>query len=460
MSKPKRVTNGIKYNLTKRSDSRYYQLSFTDPRPADPSKAQIRLSTESDTLAGAEAFADDYLMKYVPGQPKNKLTVADLIAATLQHKANHQKRDHAEKSRNWELRLRDKFGSWDHRDLTADVLEDYKSWCLGAPVDEHTSALRRRWTPIQQTEVERTDKRGNTYSMKLDVIAKATINLDLALLSKAYRDANRKGLITYRPWIRKYGKKELPRRTGTVALTEFDAVMALDPPAPVWLRGMIHIYNDDGNRASELRKVKVGAYQSIPTPEGEAGLLQLDASITKTQHGRTVPLSKAAHELVKQCIVGKGADEYLFTRDDLGKGERQVLDFRKTWVATLLRAGITRKILLHDFRRTSVGDFEEAQVSRGTGMSISGHIDPGVYNDYNVQNKKRLIEAMRTKEAWQEEQRRLMSGLPQAPAMEELMAAMQLQIEEGLQREGKLSAQVEVLKSVIKSMEISTDLAH
>jgi hypothetical protein len=204
----------------------------------------------------------------------------------------------------------------------------------------------------------------------------------------------------------------------------------------------------------------VGAYQSIPTPEGEAGLLQLDASITKTQHGRTVPLSKAAHELVKQCIVGKGADEYLFTRDDLGKGERQVLDFRKTWVATLLRAGITRKILLHDFRRTSVGDFEEAQVSRGTGMAISGHIDPGVYNDYNVQNKKRLIEAMRTKEAWQEEQRRLMSGLPQAPAMEELMAAMQLEIEEGLQREGKLSAQVEVLKSVIKSMEISTDLAH
>lgn len=142
------------------------------------------------------------------------------------------------------------------------------------------------------------------------------------------------------------------------------------------------------------------------------------------------------------------------------KGERQVLDFRKTWVATLLRAGITRKILLYDFRRTSVGDFEEAQVSRGTGMAISGHIDPGVYNDYNVQNKKRLIGAMRTKEAWQEEQRRLMSGLPQAPAMEELMAAMQLQIEEGLQREGKLSAQVEVLKSVIKSMEISTDLAH
>ena len=88
--------------------------------------------------------------------------------------------------------------------------------------------------------------------------------------------------------------------------------------------------------------------------------------------------------------------------------------------------------------------------------AISGHIDPSVYNDYNVANKKRLIEAMRTKEAWQDEQRRLMSGLPQAPAVAELMAAMQLQIEEGPQREKQQAAVIEALKSLIKPGEFST----
>jgi hypothetical protein len=121
-------------------------------------------------------------------------------------------------------------------------------------------------------------------------------------------------------------------------------------------------------------------------------------------------------------------------------------------------AGITRGILIHDSRRTSIGDFEQAQVAPATGIAVSGHKYPSVYNNYNVQNKICLIEAMKTKEAWQDGQRRLVSGPLQAPA--ELMAAMQLQCEAGLQREAHLTGVIEVLNSLLNPGSFSTDLAH
>ena len=52
-----------------------------------------------------------------------------------------------------------------------------------------------------------------------------------------------------------------------------------------------------------------------------------------------------------------------------------------------------------------------------------------------------------------------MSGLPQTPAVADLMAAMQLQIDADLQRETHLTGVIEVLKSLLEPGGFRTDLA-
>src|SRR6516164_11624615 len=74
-------------------------------------------------------------------------------------------------------------------------------------------------------------------------------------------------------------------------------------------------------------------------------------------------------ELLLMCCEGKQREDYVFTRD---LPNRPIGDFRKLWRNLLKAAGIERKILFHDFRRSSVTNMIERGVDRDVAMQISG----------------------------------------------------------------------------------------
>jgi site-specific recombinase XerD len=283
------------------------------------------------------------------------------------------------------VRLKDKFAGWDYRDLTDEVITEYKAWVLGKPVDELTTPLRRSWAPIEVP------------------LTKSTINRDLAVLSKAYRD--NKMARMHAPAWKKYPEKELNTRKGRVSLEEFASIMAL--ALPLWWRTYLQILFDTGNRSGEFKKLRVWQFETLMVDGELCGGFQLDrghnreAATEKNGKGRWVPLSRAGMELVQQLVAGKGPDELVFTRED-GRG---MGDHRDLWKNTVQEAGIERKILLHDFRRTATTDFRAAKVDMKASMEAIGHSGEHIHLRYQITDKENQIAAMRQKEAYVEAKR-------------------------------------------------------
>ena len=77
---------------------------------------------------------------------------------------------------------------------------------------------------------------------------------------------------------------------------------------------------------------------------------------------KVIKMTTEIYDLLKQCVTGKSADDYVFTRE--GKA---VLDFRGAWWALWVKAGVGEYVgkdergkpiyeglLFHDLRRSAV----------------------------------------------------------------------------------------------------------
>lgn len=356
-----------------------YQLRFTDPR----SHKQLRISSKGvkQVRLALMAWAAQQVEGFVPGSTTGKVTVADLVLAVLKHKRNHQPRDYQEKLGNWERRLRDKFGDWDSRDLTAADIEDYKTWCSGAALDGSASRLLRSWAPIAKA------------------VKPATVNLDLALLSKAYNDGMRTRLITIKPYIAKYTDKNLKPfvRQGFLDQSEYDRIMQLS--LPLWLRAMICMAFTCGNRSAELKGLQVRQVNFL------ARNVRLYAGETKNGEGRLLGMTQEMYLLLEAACEGKGPDDFVFARE----GGRQVGDIRKLWAGVLKQAGIERHITLHDFRRSAVRNGLNRGLTEQEVMAMGGWKTRAMLDRYNVRREGELQATMAKIEAGAKLERQLIA---------------------------------------------------
>jgi integrase len=151
-----------------------------------------------------------------------------------------------------------------------------------------------------------------------------------------------------------------------------------------WLRAFLAAAYTFGFRKSELLNLKV---HQIDLKEKTIRLL---VGMTKNDDGRMVVMTDEVHELMKECVKGKGPEDYVFTWAD----GRPVKDFRGQWNKLVKAAGLPKHLrLLHDFRRTAVKNFEDLGVSREVARSMTGHRTDSVYSRYNVVNRQRLASA-------------------------------------------------------------------
>jgi integrase len=118
------------------------------------------------------------------------------------------------------------------------------------------------------------------------------------------------------------------------------------------------------------------------------GLMTLDPGTTKNNDGRIVKLTSETWELVKQCVLSKTPDQFLFT----WKNGLPIKDFRVTWTNLTEKAKLPG-LLFHDLRRSAVRNMVRRGVPEVVAMRISGHKTRSIFDRYNIVNESDLAEA-------------------------------------------------------------------
>jgi integrase len=383
----------MRHQLEKPKGRKYYELRFTDRVTGKRKKK----STGKETRTEAQAWADEFLKEYVPGE-SGKVTVGDLVERFL----TAQQVEFPERARAtrkaWRVRMKDKFAHIDARQLKGRDTLDYINWVVGAEVNRPAWGQVRaiyRW-PGKEVPSEAP-------------LAKGTANLDIAILQGAYTHAKKHDDFNYRPHFATFDVSDNVRE-GFLEQWEFDriiAVIAGRGPEYLWLRAFLTMAYECGNRCGELTRLRVQQFNAVE------GIVRLKALDTKSKKARELGVSNELYLLLQACCEGKRPDGHVFTRWRWSSktkdwAMRPVGTFAKLWRTILTQAGIERDILIHDLRRSAVSNMIQSGADRDEVRLYSGHSQAGFHSmlsRYHILRRERILATAKRAEAYKEEQR-------------------------------------------------------
>jgi integrase len=310
---------------------------------------KVRLSTGCRTEADAQRWALERLVEmrrgHLVGAVAARLTYDDLERMLLDRwQAESRKGQQQAVAR---LRhLRRAFAGWAVDALTTDRLTAY-------------SARRRA-----------------------EGAAVATVNLELALIRRAFGIAREAGRLDRIPVIRR-----LPgalRRTGTIEAGDLDAILSRLPER---YRAPIRFLHATGWREQEALRL------TWSRVDLEAGEVRLDTS--KTGAPRIVYLggSPSLRALLESLWRSRREiSPYVFP----GRAGRPIdrTTLQKRWRVAAIAAGLPAA-LIHDLRRTMKRDLRRSGAEIGESMRILGHTDVRVHLGYDVVNRRDQEETLR-----------------------------------------------------------------
>ncbi len=214
-----------------------------------------------------------------------------------------------------------------------------------------------------------------------DGAADATIQIELAALSKMFNLSLEEELLTHAPKVPRM--KINNARTGFFEEHEFRAILK---ELPDYAKGIAVVGYYTGWRVSEILGL---TWRQI---EFDAGMMRLEPGTTKNDDGRTFPFSElpelaqglrdqrdftTAYEKKQGIIV-----PYVFHRN----GHR-IKSIRKGWIEARQRAGMPEK-KFHDFRRTAARNLERANVPRTVAKQLMGHRTDQMYERYAITTER------------------------------------------------------------------------
>jgi integrase len=176
--------------------------------------------------------------------------------------------------------------------------------------------------------------------------------------------------------------REANPRSGFIDDKQYVALVANCKHA--WLKALIAIAYNFGFRKGELLGLRCGQVDLA------ARQIRLLPGETKSDRGRTVPMTDEIFDLLSECVRGKIATDAVFTWRD----GRPVKDFRGAFAAMTKAAGLP-DLLLHDFRRSAVRRMLRRGISKHQAKRFSGHATDSIFDRYDIIDDADLAEAAR-----------------------------------------------------------------
>ena len=237
----------------------------------------------------------------------------------------------------------------------------------------------------------------------------ATINRELAVLKRMaslglqyLKTDDDKLIAALVRWSKIKGLKERNVRKGYLKDSEYEALARESATIGLWMRAMFEAGYTYGWRRSELLDLRVAQVDI------SSRLIDLNPGETKNDQSRTVEMPPVLLKLMEQCIFGKRATDYVFTREPekiRPNKLRPVRNFAKDWTKVTERAGVPG-LLFHDLRRTAARNLRRQGIPEKTIMVIMGHKTRSMFDRYNIidaedlkQAAKKMSEAAREREA-------------------------------------------------------------
>lgn len=227
-------------------------------------------------------------------------------------------------------------------------------------------------------------------------------NRRMSFLLRGYRIAKVRTMVNEVPAWK--ALKEAPPRSGTRTWEEFTKVRALLPDharVPVTIEYWL------GTRSGETLALEWSQVRFHP--QQRTVEIRLKATDTKTSEERAAIMSGDLYEVLRGWHVITKAKHPTCKTVCSYKGE-PLKSIRTAWQTACVKTGLGhwknpdgkevgnrmyRGALIHDFRRTAVGNMEDAGIPRKVAMAISGHKTDSVYRRYHIVKKSDLIEAGR-----------------------------------------------------------------
>jgi len=281
-------------------------------------------------------------------------------------------------------------------DLMPDVWSDYEKkrrrtlpWAK-ARWEKH---LKPHFGMLLASQVGTEDLNRYITARQKEKAKDASINRELALLRRAYKLGMkaRPRKVSLMPPIEMLTEDNI--RTGFVEYPQYVKLAAACTKIGLWMRAMFETTHCYGFRRSEMLNLRVKQIDLLDR------VIRLEPLTTKSKKGRIAVMTESVYQLLQQCILGKSAEDYVFTRDD----NTPVRDFRDAWWTVRKEAGLPT-LLWHDLRRTGVRNLIRSGVSEKVAMEISGHLTTEVFRRYDISALTDLQEATRKLEAYQKTQ--------------------------------------------------------
>jgi len=246
-----------------------------------------------------------------------------------------------------------------------------------------------------------------------EAASNGTINREMSLLKQAFNLGASARKVRDVPVFPKR-LEESAARQGFLEYAQYRAIVAAYPE--LWFRSIVEVAHSYGWRISELQNLRVRQVDLLERT------IRLYGGETKNGDGRLAIMTDAVYLLLTECVRGKQAEDFVFTRS---KGKR-VRDFRVTWRKACIAARVGRMVcpkceskptldsggrcpdcsciwkakeqkydgaIFHDWRRTAVRNMVRNGTSEKVAMTISGHKTRSVFDRYDIVNEADLHDA-------------------------------------------------------------------
>ncbi|HVO13319.1 MAG TPA: site-specific integrase [Vicinamibacteria bacterium] len=263
----------------------------------------------------------------------------------------------------------------------------------------HAKPLRRAFGLQHAVDLSSVAVARYTAQRRKDGRAPATVNRELEVLVRAYRQAVRDKLLTAdrMPAIEYLAVDNA--RSGFLEPAEVAALLAQVGDQD--LKDFIEWAYATGMRKGEAASLTWDMLRRTADP----WTLEVPGAVTKNAKARSIGIGGTARAVIERRLKRQRLDcPFIFHRTSKGRVGVPIKALDKAWRSALVAAKLPAGLLFHDLRRSAVRNLIRAGVDQQTAMLVSGHKTATMFRRYNILTAEQTAAALVQVDTWRETQ--------------------------------------------------------